>query len=81
MAMLKINDPSTITIKILADKKRVKLHFETPGTSPYKSIEFELASILALGFASETLKLLTPGNTPSPASRTPSSGRVKLRGT
>jgi len=81
MATLKVKDLRTITIKILPNKKRVQLHFETLGAGPYKSIEFELASILALGFASETLKLLSPRNTPSPLSRAPSGGRVKLRGT
>jgi hypothetical protein len=76
MATLKIKDLRTITIKILPDKKRVKLHFETAGAGPHESIEFELASIMALGLANETLKLLSPGNTPSP-SRRAAAGKVK----
>jgi hypothetical protein len=79
MATLKIKDTHTITIKVLPNKKRVQLRFETVGTSQYESIEFELASILALGFASETVKLLSPGNTPSPPTRVPSGVRPKLR--
>ena len=79
MATLKIKNLRTITIKILPDKKRVRLRFETVGASPYESIEFELTSILALGFASETLKLLSPGRTRSPPSRDPSGGRPKSR--
>jgi hypothetical protein len=79
MATLKINDLRTITIKILPNKKRVQLRFETGASTPYESIEVELASILALGFATETLKLLSPGNSPSRPTRAPLGGRPKLR--
>jgi hypothetical protein len=60
MATLKIKDLRSVTIKILPNKKRVQLRFETAEAGPYESIEVELDSILALGFASETLKLLSP---------------------
>jgi hypothetical protein len=63
MATLKIKDLRTITIKILANKKRVQIHFETVDARPYESIEVELASILALGLANEALKLLSPPKT------------------
>jgi len=69
MATLKIKDPRTITVKVLPNRKRVKLRFETVGASPYESVEFDLASILALGFANEVLKLLSPGNTPVPPTK------------
>jgi hypothetical protein len=65
MATLKIKDPHTITIKMLPDKKRIRLRFKSVGVSRYESIEFELDSIFALGFASETLKLLSPGYAPA----------------
>jgi hypothetical protein len=79
MATLKIKDPRTITIKILPNKKRIQLRFKTARTGPYESIEIELASILALGFASETLKLLSPGNILLPTRRATPGGRPKLR--
>ena len=78
MATLKIKDLCTITIKILPDKNRVQLRFETNDASPYESIELELASILALGLANETLKLLSPRSILSPPALAPAGGRPKI---
>jgi hypothetical protein len=61
MATLKIKDLRTVTVKVLPNKKRVQLRFETADAGPYESVEVELDAILALGFASETMKLLAPG--------------------
>jgi hypothetical protein len=79
MATLKIKDPRTITIKILPNKKRIQLRFNTVGAGRYESVEFELDSIFALGFASETLKLLSPGYAPVSPGRVRSAGRPKSR--
>jgi hypothetical protein len=76
MATLRVKDLRTITVKILPDKKRVQFRFETTDASPYESIEFELASILALAFANETVKLLSPA---SASTRAPSRARAKRR--
>ena len=66
MATLKIKDLGTITVKILPNKERVQFRFETADAGSYDSIEFELASILALGFANETVKLLSPSIASAP---------------
>jgi hypothetical protein len=79
MAMLKIKDLRTITVKILPNGKGVQLHFETVDARPYESIEVELASIMALGLANETLKLLSPRNVLSPPKLDPLGGRPKIR--
>jgi hypothetical protein len=78
MARLKIKDLRTITIKILPDRKRVQLRFETLDTRPYESIDVELTAILALGLANETLKLLSPRSTSSAPTVAPSRGRSKI---
>jgi hypothetical protein len=78
MATLKIKDLRTITIKILPNRTRVQLRFETVDTTPYESIEVELAAILALGLANETLKLLSPRSAPSPPILASSRGRPKI---
>jgi hypothetical protein len=78
MGTLKIKDLRTITVKILPNKNRVQLRFETVDPSPYETIELDLASILALGLANETLKLLSPRNTPSAPTLAPSGGRPKI---
>jgi hypothetical protein len=78
MATLKIKDLRTITIKILPNKKRVQLRFETIHDKLYESIEVELASILALGLANETLKLLSPRDTQASPARAPSGVGRKL---
>jgi hypothetical protein len=77
MATLKIKDLRTITVKILPNKKRVQVRFETIDAGPYESIEVELASIFALGLANETLKLLSPRSNPSSPALAPSGGRLK----
>jgi len=79
MATLRIKDLRTITVKILPDKKRVQFRFETADAGPHESIEFELASILALAFANETVKLLSPGSISSTPARAPSRARPKRR--
>jgi len=79
MATLKIKDLRTITIKVLPNKERVRLRFETADARLYESIEVELASILALGLANETLKLLSPRSNPLPPTLAPSGGRPKNR--
>jgi hypothetical protein len=79
MTILKISDLRSVTIKVLPSKKRVRLRFSDLGAAKYESIEIEVASILALGFATEILKLLPRGNTPKPASRASMGGRPKLR--
>jgi hypothetical protein len=67
MATLRVKDLRTVTVKVLPDKKRVQLRFDTADASPYDCIEFELAAILALGLASEAMKLISPGSIPSRA--------------
>jgi hypothetical protein len=79
MTTLKIKDLRTITIKILPDKNRVQLRFETVGAGAYESIELELAAILALGLANETLKLLSPRSIPSAPILATSRSRPKIR--
>jgi hypothetical protein len=78
MATLKIKDLRTITVMIVPNKKRVRLRFETIDARPHESIEVELSSILALGLANETLKLLSPRSTPYPPTLAPSGGRQKI---
>jgi hypothetical protein len=75
-ATLRVKDLRSITVKILPNKKRVQFRFETAGGS-CKPIEVELASILALGLASETIKLLSPGRIP--AKRAAAGARRKPR--
>jgi hypothetical protein len=79
MATLRIKDLRTITVKILPNKKRVQFRFETADGGSYESIEFELAAILALGFANETVKLLSPGIISSRSTRAQRAPRPKLR--
>jgi hypothetical protein len=79
MATLRIKDLRTITVKILPNKNRVQFRFETADASSFEYIEFELAAILALGFANETVKLLSPGRTSSPATRARSAVRPTLK--
>ena len=78
MATLKIKDPRTITVTILPNKKRVRLRFKTIDAKLYESIEVELSSILALGLANESLKLLSPRSAPDPPALAPSGGRQKI---
>jgi hypothetical protein len=77
MATLKIKDLRTITIKILPNEKRVQLRFEAVDPTPYECIEVQLASILALSLANETLKLLSPRSIPTAPAFAPSGGRRK----
>jgi hypothetical protein len=79
VATLRIKDLRTITVKILPDKKRVQFRFEAVDAGPHAPIEFELASILALGFANETVKLLSPGSIRSTPIRARSGARPKRR--
>jgi hypothetical protein len=79
MAVLKIKDLRTITVKILPNRNGVQLHFETVDARRYESIEVELASIMALGLANETLKLLSPRRVLSPPNLDPLGGRPKSR--
>jgi hypothetical protein len=79
MSTLRIKDLRTITIKILPNKKRVQLRFETGDVSPYEAIEFELAPILALGLASEAMKLISTGSIPSRPTLAASTARARPR--
>jgi hypothetical protein len=78
MTILKVDDLRSVTIKVLPNKNRVRLLFSDLGPEQYESIEIEVASILALGFATEILKLLPPGTT-SPPNRASAAGHPKLR--
>jgi hypothetical protein len=79
MATLRIKDLRTITVKILPDKKRVQFRFEAADAGPYECTEFELASIMALAFANETVKLLSPSGIASTRTRAASGVRPKRR--
>jgi hypothetical protein len=79
MTTLRIRDLHTITVKILPDKKRVQFRFEAADAGAHDSIEFELASIMALAFANETVKLLSPATIASKLSRAASRARPKRR--